>query len=40
MHVYDYAMNYVYLLKLSNDTYYVGQTTDVEARLKKHEKAM
>jgi putative endonuclease len=29
-------MHYVYLLKLSNDTYYVGQTSNVEARLKKH----
>ncbi|MFA5877736.1 MAG: GIY-YIG nuclease family protein [Candidatus Paceibacterota bacterium] len=31
-------MHFVYLLRLSNDSYYVGQTTNVEARLKKHVK--
>ena len=29
-------MHFVYLLKLTNDQYYVGQTSDVPRRLKYH----
>jgi putative endonuclease len=28
---------YVYILKCSNDTYYTGSTTDLEARLQQHQ---
>ena len=31
-------MHYVYILKLSNSTFYVGQTSDLKARIKDHEK--
>ena len=29
-------MNYVYLLRCADGTYYCGWTTDIEARVKKH----
>ncbi len=29
-------MHYVYLLKLSDDAYYAGQTADLDHRLKNH----
>jgi len=29
-------MFYVYILKLSNNKYYVGQTIDLEKRIKEH----
>jgi putative endonuclease len=29
-------MHYVYILQLSNNTYYVGRTKDIESRLKNH----
>lgn len=29
-------MHYVYILKLSNNSYYVGQTSDLRKRIKDH----
>jgi putative endonuclease len=29
-------MYYVYILKLSNDDYYVGRTDDLKSRIKEH----
>jgi putative endonuclease len=31
-------MHYVYVLKLNNQTYYTGYTTDLKKRVKKHNK--
>jgi putative endonuclease len=31
-------MYYVYILKLSNNKYYVGSTSNLKNRMKKHEK--
>ena len=31
-------MHYVYILELSNHTFYVGQTSDLKRRIKDHKK--
>jgi predicted GIY-YIG superfamily endonuclease len=31
-------MHFVYILKLTDETYYVGQTKDIDARTEKHVK--
>ncbi len=31
-------MHYVYILELSNNSYYVGQTSDLKKRIKDHNK--